>query len=127
MRAREFINEDRERLPSGSKDPLAHAFYLPGIRNNDSYRTYRLGTAIARARADASKGTEHFPAWDSGSAFGENSVIVGANDSIEGVIDQALAMTGYGGGKVAVGSAHSHEPTSVNEKSPVVAFKGYPK
>ena len=127
MRAQEFINEDRERLPSGSKDPLAHAFYLPGIRNNDSYRTYRLGTAIARARADAKPGAEHFPAWDSESAFGENSVVVGATDTIDGILDKALAMTGYGGGKVPVGSTHSHEPTSVNEKSSVAAFKGYPR
>lgn len=127
MRAQEFIRENCERLPAGAKDPLAHAFYLPGIRNNDSYRTYRLGTAIARARADASEGTEHFPAWDSESVFGENSVIVGANDSIEGVIDQALAMTGYGGGKVAVGSARSHEPVTVNQTSPIRPFKGYPR
>ena len=86
-----------------------------------------MGPAIARARADASEGTEHFPAWDSESVFGENSVIVGANDSIEGVIDQALAMTGYGGGKVAVGSARSHEPVTVNQTSPIRPFKGYPR
>jgi hypothetical protein len=34
-------------------------------------------------------------------------------------------MTGYGGGMVQVGSKKSHEPAAVNEKSPVVAFKGY--
>jgi len=127
MRAHEFITEDREQLPAGAKDPLAHAFYLPGIRNNDSYRTYRLGTAIARARADASEGTEHFPAWDSESAFGENSVVVGASDAIEAVLDKALAMTGYGGGKIAVGSNYSHEPTLVNQTSPIKSFKGYPR
>ena len=53
MRAHEFISESKiAKLPKYTRDPLEHAYFLPGIRNNDSYRTYRLGTAIARARAE---------------------------------------------------------------------------
>jgi len=127
MRAKEFINEGREKLPAGTRDPLAWAYYLPGIRNNDAYRTYRMGVAIARARADAQPGTEHFPEWEAESVFAENSIFVGSEFDPGDVLDKALEMTGYGGGKVSVGSKKSHEPHSVNDRSPVSSFKGYPR
>jgi len=55
MRAREFISEQLtlEKLPAGTIDPVQNMYIIPDIRNNDSYQAYRLGLAIARARADA--------------------------------------------------------------------------
>lgn len=126
MRAREFVTEARTtRLPAYTRDPLEHAYYLPGIRNNDSYRTYRLGTAIARARAEKDGGADGFPEWHPESAFGENSVIVGPVTDIQDIVKRALEMTGYGGGMASVGSRSSHEPDSTNQSSPVRPFKGY--
>jgi hypothetical protein len=126
MRAREFITESRrEKLPPGTRDPMAYAYFLPGIRNNDAYRTYRLGIAIARARAEHSQDTDHWQPFEPESVFAENSVIAGAESDPADIINRALEMTGYGGGMVAVGSKQSHEPAAVNEKSPVVGFKGY--
>lgn len=49
------------------------------------------------------------------------------NNSIEQVIDQALAMTDTPGGKQIVSSPTSTEPNFVEKTSPVRAFKGYPR
>ena len=128
MRAHEFISESKiAKLPKYTRDPLEHAYFLPGIRNNDAYRTYRLGTAIARARAEKDPGSKDFPDWHAESAFGENSVVMGAVVDVKDVVTRALEMTGYSGGKVAVGSARSHEPVTVNQTSPIRPFKGYPR
>ena len=53
MRAREFIVEQRAKLDPDIAAPMHDTYIIPGIRNNDAYHTMRLGTAIARARADA--------------------------------------------------------------------------
>jgi hypothetical protein len=126
MRAREFVTEGQQtRLPAYTRDPLEHAYFLPGVRNNDAYRTYRLGTAIARARAEKDPGSKNFPDWHPESAFGENAVVVGAEADVKDVVTRALEMTGYGGGLATVGSHKSHEPESVNQTSPVRPFRGY--
>ena len=126
MRAREFVTEARrEKLPASTRDPLAWAYFLPGIRNNDAYRTYRLGTAIARARAEGAVDSDRFPEFEPQSAFAENSVIIGSEVDPADVITRALELTGYSGGMVNVGSRESHEPKSVNDRSPVTGFKGY--
>ena len=65
------------------------------------------------------------PEWRSESAFGQNAVIMGFNDSVDDVIDAALKMTDTPGGKVAVSSKHSEEPPLTNKQSPVKPFQGY--
>lgn len=125
MRAREFITEQREALDPRTGNPLKHTFIIPGIRNNDAYHTYRLGTAIARARADVGHATDNFPEFETQSAFGQNAIVVGFNDSVDEVIDKALAMTGTPGGKITVGTKESEEPPDTDTQSPIKAFKGY--
>ena len=128
MRAREFIVEQRE-LPPELADPMRYTYVIPGLSAADPYRNYRFGVAMARARSDA--GTDginaDFPAWTPETAFGEHGVVVGMNNNIEQVIDQALAMTNTPGGKELVSTAPSIEPAFVDVKSPVKAFKGYPR
>ena len=125
MRAREFIFEQRGDLDPKIGAPLKHAYFIPGIRNNDAYHTYRLGTAIARARADVGNVTDDFPPYTDQSAFGQNAVVVGFNDSVDNVIDKALAMTNTPGGKTLVGSKESEEPSDTETQSPIKGFKGY--
>ena len=128
MRAREFITEQRE-LPPEQAKPLQHTYVIPGLSASDPYNNYRFGVAMARARSDA--GTDdhaidpYKPAWSAQTAFGEHGVVVGMNNTIEQVIDQALAMTNTPGGKELVSTAHSTEPKFVDTTSPVRAFKGY--
>jgi hypothetical protein len=128
MRAREFIVEQRELAPEQSA-PMHYTYVIPGLSASDPYNNYRFGVAMARARSDA--GTDginaDFPEWSAKTAFGEHGVVVGMNNSIEQIIDQALAMTDTAGGKELVSSADSQEPNFVDVKSPVKAFKGYPR
>jgi len=127
MRAQEFIVEQRAKLDPKIANPLKHTFLIPGIRNNDAYHTYRLGTAMARARADIGGVTQDFPEFTDQSAFGQNAIVVGFNNTVDQVIDRALAMTGTPGGKTLVGTKESEEPGDTATHSPMKAFAGYPR
>jgi len=126
MRAREFITEETT-LPPEDAEPMRYTYVIPGLSAADPYRNYRFGVAMARARSDA--GTDGlnkaFPKWTAQTAFGEYGVVVGMNNTIEPVIDQALAMTKTPGGKKLVSTPTSTEPNFVDKISPIRAFKGY--
>ena len=130
MRAKEFIVEQKE-LPPEVADPMRWTYVIPGLSAADPYKNYRFGVALARARSDA--GTDdheidpYKPEWSAQTAFGEHGVVVGMNNNIEKVIDQALAMTDTPGGKQLVSTAPSKEPNLVDKQSPVTAFRGYPR
>jgi hypothetical protein len=127
MRAREFIFEQMAHLPDEASYPMHDTFMLPGVRNNDAYRSYRLSVAMARARVDLAGQDKDLPPWASESALGMYAVVAGFNDTVDPVIDRALAMTNTPGGKKAVSTNPSQEPKSVNTQSPVKPFKGYAK
>ena len=127
MRAREFIVEQIGQLPDTAAAPLQHTYYIPGIKNNDAYHTYRLSVAIARARADVGGYGEDMPEFTSVSAMGQNAVVAGFNDGVEAVLDKALKLTDTPGGMRLVGSKESNEPSLVNSQSIVRPFKGYPR
>lgn len=127
MRAREFISESRAKLPDEASYPMHDTFMLPGVRNNDSYLSYRLGVAMARARAELGGADKDLPPWASESAMGMYAVVAGFNDNVDPVIDRALAMTDTPGGKQAVSSIPSEEPPGVGKHSPIKPFKGYPR
>ena len=128
MRAREFIVEQKD-LPLEQAEPLRYTYVIPGLSAADPYRNYRFGVALARARSDAIPDNLNpdRPAWSAETAFGEHGIVVGMNNNIEQVIDAALKMTNTPGGKKLVSTAQSKEPTFVDTKSPIKAFKGYPR
>ena len=128
MRAREFITEQQKLAPELA-EPMHDTYVIPGLSASDPYNNYRFGVAMARARSDAGTDgvNDHLPAWSAKTAFGEHGVVVGMNNSIEQIIDQALAMTDTAGGKELVSTADSQEPNFVDTTSPVKAFKGYPR
>jgi hypothetical protein len=125
MRAREFIVENRARLPVEVSGPMHDTYMLPGLRNNDAYRSYRFGVALARARADLGGDGKDLPAWNSESAMGMYGIIAGFDETVDPVIDAALKMTNISGGKISVSSDDSEEPKFVDTVSPIKAFKGY--
>ena len=72
MRAREFITEDkRGQLSPEEAVPMRDTYMLPGIRNNDPYKTYRLSMAFARARADNGGYGADMPEWSEQGALGQ--------------------------------------------------------
>lgn len=125
MRAKEFIIEQRMKLSKDIADPLRHAFILPGIRNNDAYRALRFGIAVARARAELGGYAKDWDAFEEESAFGQNAIVLGFNDSVDAVLDKALQMTNTPGGKELIGTKNSVEPPGIQTQSPVKAFQGY--
>jgi hypothetical protein len=127
MRAREFIVEQRAQLPDVTADPMKNAFIIPGLTGQDPYRTYRFGVAIARARGEKSQDQIFDSEFSSEGAFGEYAVVSTFDSQDTDIIDQALRMTHTPGGKHAIGSQLSQEPTTINKTSPIKSFKGYPK
>lgn len=130
MRAQEFITEDKN-LPPEQADPMRYTYIIPGLSAADPYRNYRFGVAMARARSDAGADDHSIdpfkPKWSAQTAFGEHGVVVGMNNTIEQVIDQALVMTDTPGGKQLVSTPTSTEPNFVDTQSPVKPFAGYPR
>jgi hypothetical protein len=127
MRAREFVSESRAKLPPEAAGPMHDTYMLPGLRNNDAYRSYRFGVAMARARADLGGAGKDLPKWNTESAMGMYGIIAGFDENVDPVIDLALKMTDIPGGKISVSSDDSEEPDYVDTVSPVRAFKGYPR
>lgn len=127
MRAREFMLESRAKLPVEAAGPMHDTYMLPGLRNNDAYRSYRFGVAIARARADLGDVGADMPAWNTESAMGMYGIIAGFDETVDPVIDLALKMTNIPGGKISVSSDDSEEPDYVDSTSPIRPFKGYPR
>ena len=127
MRAREFVSESRAKLPIEAAGPMHDTYMLPGLRNNDAYRSYRFGVAMARARADLGGPGKDLPKWNSESAMGMYGIIAGFDENVDPVIDLALKMTDTPGGKISVSSDDSEEPAYVVTRSPINSFKGYPR
>ena len=128
MRAREFIREQRE-LPPETKEPMRDTYTLPGLSSADPYKSYRFGVALARARSEYRKDdiNPHMPEWTAETAFGEHAIISGFNHTVDEIIDAALKMTDTPGGKKLVSTEASEEPAFIDTKSPIKAFKGYPR
>ena len=127
MRAQEFVIESRAKLPAEAAGPMHDTYMLPGLRNNDAYRSYRFGVAMARARADIGGAGKDLPKWNSESAMGMYGIIAGFDENVDPVIDLALKMTDIPGGKVPVSTDDSEEPAYVDSVSPIKPFQGYPR
>lgn len=129
MRAREFITEQAAELPPEQADPMRYTYVIPGLSAADPYRNYRFGVAVARARSEYRKDdvNPNMPEWHDETAFGEHGIMAGMNPGIAQIIDAALKMTKTKGGKKMVSTGPSEEPAFVDNKSPVKAFKGYPR
>jgi hypothetical protein len=138
MRAREFVRKnlkEQTALPPELADPMRYTYIIPGLSAADPYKNYRFGVAMARARSDYADSTSeqnksidpYKKAWSAETVFGEHGVVAGMTPAIAQVIDTALAMTGTPGGKKLVSTPDSREPAFVDTRSPVTAFKGYPR
>ena len=128
MRAREFIVESNT-LPPETAEPMRYTYVIPGLSASDPYKNYRFGVAMARARSDQQPDdiNPYRPEWTAETPFGEHGVVLGMTGAINDIIDDALRMTNTPGGKKLVSTAASTEPSFVDSKSPIKAFKGYPR
>ena len=130
MRAKEFINEyTLGRTGIITQDvalALPGAFKIPKLQNNDPYKQYRFGVAIAGAKGRAQRKKDGVPDYEKDSIFGENEIVVSYDPNVEEWIDDALATMGMSSSDcVRIATQDSEEMPDVEKISPVVAFKGY--
>jgi len=115
MRAREFISEQREgKMPHNVEQTLPGA-----VKNNGYYDLYRASMAMAGMDKDGN--CEHEPDSESWARSG----FVGSYTEEEGDLAQKAFQ------KLRLQSSKhktkGKEPDGVNNVSPVVSFKGYPR
>lgn len=132
MRAREFVAESRV---GSIQDDVARAlpatYALTKLQNQDPYKQYRFGVAIAQAkgrrgREQAGEGSVH--EFAPSSAWGENQIVVSFDPNIEQWIDEALRDVGLSASdKRLISTRNSEEARDVDHTSPVKPFAGYPR
>lgn len=119
MRAREFIVEQYHTLQADVAAALPAAYVIPALQNQDPYKQYRFGVAIAQAKGK----TEGAPEYNKESAWGENQVVVSYDDNAEKWIDAALKEIGLGpSDKKRISTPRSEETSSVNKVSPIAQW-----
>jgi hypothetical protein len=128
MRAKEFITEQRVALSVDIARALPGTYTIPGLPNNDFYKQYRFGVALAGARGQIERKQDSIPPYnfEKETPWGENMIVSSYMDSeVDKDIDYAMRETGVEGGKVLISTMKSEEATDVVKSSPVKAFKGY--
>ena len=133
MRAREFVTEAQlGRTGKITRDvglALPGAFKIPRLQNNDPYKQYRFGVAIAGAKGAAQRKADGVPPFDGpSSTFGEDLIIVSYDPHVKDYIDDALhSMDMPASDAVQIGTMASQEAPDVDTISPVRGFQGYPR
>lgn len=104
-------------LIPGVKRAMPTAWELPGLPNQDPYYIYRMGLAMANARAGNPFAKE--------SAFGENMSVIGYTESDNETVKLALKQMGapYSDGAHSISTRKSQEATDVNKTSPTPTKK----
>lgn len=118
MKIREIITEGGEgSLQIGAAHALPATYALPHLTNQDPYYQYRMGLALAKARAHE-EGLVDGEALES--AFGENMIISARSPEEERTIELALKLMGSkGANKKLISTRPSEENPTVNKTSPV--------
>jgi len=122
MRAKEFINEGRTgSIQDDVADALPSTFTISALQNQDPYKQYRFGVALAKAKGSSHQDTLPF---DPRTDWGENAIVVAYDNESELMIDQALKDVGLGsGGKKLISTPRSEEAKDVNKNSSVAKPK----
>ena len=127
MRAWEFITEDHVgTIQSDVARALPATYSIPALPNQDAYKQYRFGVAIAGAKGAAERAKDGVPAFQNNSAWGENEIIVSFDPHVGDYIDDALRQMGMSpSDKKLISTVKSEESADVVTRSPVAGFAGY--
>lgn len=136
MRAYEFMfesfdPEDRENGLELARRPLPHTYIIPELTNQDFYKMYRFGLAIAAVRGengqeDGVQNKKYEEPFAAESEWGEHQIVSSFDPEINKVIDKALKLV-HLKGKKPVSTPVSQEQADVEHISPVKPFDGYKK
>ena len=126
MRAKEFINESREgSIEDDVAEAIPAAYVIPALPNQDPYKQYRFGVAMANARANKANDTViDKNKFKSQSPWGENAIVVSYSNTTKDIIDDALEQVGLSSkDKKQITSTGSNETKDVNRSSPIAKPK----
>lgn len=131
MRAKEFIIEQKlSDIHDGlevASAALPNTYAIPELQNQDFYKQYRFGVAIAAVRGESGKDdvmNGYRPNFRAETSWGENQIVSGFDPNLSVVLDKALKKVGVNG-KKAVSTKDSHEIQDTYKTSPIKPFKGY--
>lgn len=122
MRAHEFISEGRTgSIQDDVADALPTTYAIPALQNQDPYKQYRFGVALAAAKGSSNADIEPFAPRTS---WGENQIVVAGDEESQKMVDQALKAVGISsGGKRLISTPRSEESGDVMKLSPVAKPK----
>ena len=116
MKINEILNENTGTLQPSVADALPNTTVLTDVQNNDAYTQYRMGLAIASARAKAAGDIPHF---DETSAWGENMVVAAYSDADQETLELALKLMPGKNGHHQISTSRSEEAKDVGKQSPM--------
>ena len=125
MRLWEMLSEGL--LSQDAAYALPATYIIPTLQNQDPYKQYRFGVAIAKAKGqkvDHDDQTVEKQDYKFESVWGENQVIVSYSNTIDQYIDAALKEIGLSANdKRLISTDRSEERPDVNKNSPVAKPK----
>lgn len=132
MRAREFITESglTRSILSDVQKTLPSSYVIPELQNNDFYKQYRFGVALAGAKGAEQRKQDKIPEYSTETPWGENEVVIAyAGDEMEEkFINDALKEVGLGAKSAKrISTPKSQEPGYVTKDSILKPFKGFSK
>jgi len=125
MRIKDILNEGKTgSMQDDVAAAIPSAYVIPALANQDPYKQYRFGVAMANARAMKAKKEEKSEEFSAQSPWGENAVVISYSNTTKDIIDDALKQVGLGpGAKHQITSHGSHETKDVTTQSPVAKPK----
>ena len=128
MRAKEFITEQTGSILPDVQRTLPAAWVIDALQNNDFYKQYRFGVALAGAKGAEQRKKDGVPEYARETTWGENEVIIsyaGVNP-LKKYLDDALREMGLSPSAAKlVTTDKSEEPADTGIKSTLKPFKGY--
>lgn len=109
-------------IPGDAAYSLPATYVIPALQNQDAYKQYRFGVAIAKAKGQKIEDdhTDENSDYSAESAWGENQVLVSYSNTIDQYIDAALKEIGLSpSDKRLISTEKSEESPGVNSVSPV--------
>jgi len=130
MRAREFITETTGSILPDVQKTLPAAWVIDDLQNNDFYKQYRFGVALAGAKGAEQRKKDGVPPYASETTWGENEIVVSyaGENPLKKYLDDALRQLGLSPKSAKlVTTSKSEEPAATGKTSPLQGFKGYKK
>lgn len=103
---------------------LPATYVIPALQNQDPYKQYRFGLAIAKAKAQEQSIDPIKDDFETESVWGENQVIISYSNTVDQYIDAALKEVGLSpNDKKLISTPKSEESPTIHKISPVAKIK----